>query len=112
MPDRQDRTGFNVRLPSQFIWKPKKEKKSTRRLFHTFPFEKQMLWVLQHVLHAFPHPECMAGSLLFNEQCHLKFVQWHLHSNCPEMLYIWEASQGINLEANCIKLVIWLALLE
>lgn len=28
------------------------------------------------------------------------------------MLYIWEAGQGINLEAKCIKLVIWLELLE
>lgn len=28
------------------------------------------------------------------------------------MLYIWEAGQGVNLEAKCIKLVIWLELLE
>jgi hypothetical protein len=28
------------------------------------------------------------------------------------MLSIWEVSQGINLEVKCIKLVIWLGLLE
>lgn len=28
------------------------------------------------------------------------------------MLSVWEVSQGINLEAKCIKLVIWLGLLE